>query len=241
MRQVITPLETSRAYWTCQLLGWGLYGSSQVYNAIATLPVPWERIVLEVTLLNVLAVALTQVLRVFRLREGWTKLSMRQLLPRSLVASVMMGSVLAGTDESPGESFLLEGRRFKTVRGMGYMLESLQIAWLGTVLGAIISLPLGFFGAKNVSSGLVSNIVRQILNAIRAFPELILAVAMQRFRIVERGLLPYVILSQTVPGPQGIANAADAAAAERVIPGPLQARRMPLEGMHFALAEGSGT
>ncbi len=33
--------------------------------------------------------------------------------------SVMMGSMLAGTDESPGESFLLEGRRFKTLRGMG--------------------------------------------------------------------------------------------------------------------------
>jgi IMP dehydrogenase len=33
--------------------------------------------------------------------------------------SVMMGSMFAGTDEAPGESFLLEGRRFKTVRGMG--------------------------------------------------------------------------------------------------------------------------
>ena len=31
----------------------------------------------------------------------------------------MMGSMLAGTDESPGESILLEGRRFKTIRGMG--------------------------------------------------------------------------------------------------------------------------
>src|SRR5688572_28449032 len=33
--------------------------------------------------------------------------------------SVMMGSMLAGTEESPGEAFLLEGRRFKLVRGMG--------------------------------------------------------------------------------------------------------------------------
>src|SRR5438093_308507 len=34
-------------------------------------------------------------------------------------SSVMMGSMLAGTGESPGEAFLLEGRRFKMVRGMG--------------------------------------------------------------------------------------------------------------------------
>jgi IMP dehydrogenase len=34
-------------------------------------------------------------------------------------SSVMMGSMLAGTEESPGESFLLEGRRFKVIRGMG--------------------------------------------------------------------------------------------------------------------------
>ena len=34
-------------------------------------------------------------------------------------SSVMVGSMLAGTDESPGESVLAEGRRFKTIRGMG--------------------------------------------------------------------------------------------------------------------------
>ena len=34
-------------------------------------------------------------------------------------SSVMMGSMLAGTDESPGESILAEGRRFKAIRGMG--------------------------------------------------------------------------------------------------------------------------
>ncbi|HLG04937.1 MAG TPA: IMP dehydrogenase [Gemmatimonadales bacterium] len=34
-------------------------------------------------------------------------------------ASVMMGSMLAGTEESPGESVLAEGRRYKLIRGMG--------------------------------------------------------------------------------------------------------------------------
>ncbi len=56
------------------------------------------------------------------------------------------------------------------------MLDSIWIAWVGTIIGAVVSLPIGFFGARNVSSGLVSNIVRQVLNAIRAFPELVLVI-----------------------------------------------------------------
>jgi phosphonate transport system permease protein len=57
------------------------------------------------------------------------------------------------------------------------MLQSIEIAWVGTIIGAVLSLPIGFFAAKNVSSGLVSNVIRQVLNGIRAFPELVLAVA----------------------------------------------------------------
>src|SRR5687767_15461366 len=34
-------------------------------------------------------------------------------------SSAMMGSMLAGTEESPGESVLAEGRRYKLIRGMG--------------------------------------------------------------------------------------------------------------------------
>jgi IMP dehydrogenase len=33
--------------------------------------------------------------------------------------SVMIGSLLAGTDESPGETILYQGRTFKSYRGMG--------------------------------------------------------------------------------------------------------------------------
>jgi IMP dehydrogenase len=45
-------------------------------------------------------------------------------LPKALAAgadSIMVGSLLAGTSESPGEEILREGRRFKGYRGMGSM------------------------------------------------------------------------------------------------------------------------
>jgi phosphonate transport system permease protein len=62
-------------------------------------------------------------------------------------------------------------------RAVPAMVQSLQMAWLGTIIGAALSLPLGFLAARNVSGGLVSNAVRLVLNGIRAFPEVILAIA----------------------------------------------------------------
>ena len=36
-------------------------------------------------------------------------------------SSVMIGSLVAGTEESPGETIIFNGRKFKTYRGMGSM------------------------------------------------------------------------------------------------------------------------
>jgi len=57
------------------------------------------------------------------------------------------------------------------------MWESIAIAWLGTVLATIVSIPMAFLAAENLAPRPVVFVVRQVFNVLRAIPELILAVA----------------------------------------------------------------
>jgi phosphonate transport system permease protein len=102
------------------------------------------------------------------------------------------------------------------------MIESLEIAWVGTVIGAVISLPLGFFGAKNVSSGLVSNVMRQVLNGIRAFPEIVLAIAVM---IPIAGLGPVAGALAIGVHSIGTLGKLTAEVIEGIDPGPVEAAR----------------
>tara|TARA_B100000959_G_C14966627_1_gene618018 strand:+ start:1413 stop:2267 length:855 start_codon:yes stop_codon:yes gene_type:complete len=56
------------------------------------------------------------------------------------------------------------------------VFESVYIAWIGTVIGAVVSLPLAFLAAMNVSPRWIRVPIRQIFNVVRAVPELIMAV-----------------------------------------------------------------
>jgi phosphonate transport system permease protein len=62
-------------------------------------------------------------------------------------------------------------------RAFDLMLESLYMAWIGTLIGAAISFPLAFLAAENVAPKPVVFATRQLLNGIRAIPELIFAIA----------------------------------------------------------------
>lgn len=63
-------------------------------------------------------------------------------------------------------------------RALPAIAESLWMAWVGTMIGAFFSFFLAFAAATNITPGWLANTIRQILNAIRAFPEIILAMVL---------------------------------------------------------------
>jgi phosphonate transport system permease protein len=63
-----------------------------------------------------------------------------------------------------------------TPKTLELILESLYVAWIGTIIGATLSFPLAFMAATNVAPRWLTLPVRSFLSAIRAFPELVLAI-----------------------------------------------------------------
>ena len=103
---------------------------------------------------------------------------------------IVVGWSLTGLDVTidrllgaPGDAWDIFRRMFPPAfreaseRGVvGKVFESVHIAWIGTLIGALFSLPLAFLAAGNVAPAWVRIPVRQLFNVIRAVPELILAV-----------------------------------------------------------------
>ncbi|PYZ99049.1 phosphonate ABC transporter, permease protein PhnE [Alteribacter lacisalsi] len=59
---------------------------------------------------------------------------------------------------------------------VGYMLETIAIAYAGLAVASILAIPVGFLAARNMTGGRLSYVGKAILNAIRAIPELIFAI-----------------------------------------------------------------
>ena len=58
------------------------------------------------------------------------------------------------------------------------MWDSIAMAWLGTLIAAVVAVPLALLAAENVAPGWVSFLMRQLFNLLRAVPELILVLAL---------------------------------------------------------------
>lgn len=85
--------------------------------------------------------------------------------------SVMAGNMFAGTDESPGETIIYDGRKFKSYRGMGSveaMAEGSKDRYFQDVEADIKKLvPEGIVG-RVPYKGTVSEIIYQLIGGLRA-------------------------------------------------------------------------
>lgn len=86
-------------------------------------------------------------------------------------SSVMAGSVLAGTEESPGDTIIYEGRKFKTYRGMG-SIDAMQQGskdryFQGNVDDVKKLVPEGIVG-RVPFKGSVEEVVQQFVGGLRA-------------------------------------------------------------------------
>jgi phosphonate transport system permease protein len=63
-------------------------------------------------------------------------------------------------------------------RALPKIMESLWIAWIGTIIGAFFSFFLAFAAATNIAPIWLATLIRQVLNAIRAVPELLVAMVL---------------------------------------------------------------
>lgn len=108
------------------------------------------------------------------------------------------------------------------------MWESISIAWLGTMIATVFAVPLAFLAAENLVGRPVAWVIRQVLNLLRAIPEVILALifipvfglspmagvlAIGVGSIGTLGKLFYEIIEGVKPGP---IEAADAVGATRL-------------------------
>ena len=85
-------------------------------------------------------------------------------------SSVMIGSMLAGTAESPGETFLFQGRSYKSYRGMGSvgaMARGSADRYFQQDVSALKLVPEGIEGQVPFK-GSAANVVHQLVGGIKA-------------------------------------------------------------------------
>ncbi|WP_159449249.1 phosphonate ABC transporter, permease protein PhnE [Demequina sp. NBRC 110055] len=102
------------------------------------------------------------------------------------------------------------------------MMESVYMAWVGTMIGAVISIPFGFLAARNVARPVTVQITRAFLNLIRAIPELVFAI------IIMLPVFGFGPVAGTVAlgvGAVGTLGKLTAEALEGIDPGPVEAAR----------------
>jgi phosphonate transport system permease protein len=144
-----------------------------------------------------------------------------------LVAVLHVDIAWARIPQLPAQLLRYAGQMFNppdwsvTGKAISAMIDSVQMAWVGTLIGAVLSLPLAFLAASNLSPRWLRLILRMVFNVIRAVPELVLAVII----LSVTGLTPFT--GALAIGIHSIGTLAKLTfeAVEGAEPGPMEAGR----------------
>lgn len=97
--------------------------------------------------------------------------------------------------------------------------QSVEMAWLGTVIGVVVSLPLGFFAASTVSPVWLRLPLRLVFAVLRAVPEVIIAIII----LSVTGLTPFTGALAIAVGSVGTLGKWEYEAIEGAPRGPIEA------------------
>jgi hypothetical protein len=136
-----TRLNAPANYWLSQLAGWGLYVVAEVTGATQVLHLPLGKSLLEITLLAVIGMALTHVLRGFLRRRGWPRVPLKTLvlpivtmalffsLPMAAITHTLSVAQLWGPDQVEIQSLHIAPGMTQWARGLILVLN-----WTGLFL-----------------------------------------------------------------------------------------------------------
>lgn len=163
--------------------------------------------------LTQLAVLLLIIICMVAIDARWDRLL--ELPGRSITyGQLMVGGVFQNPFVEPTLTYWGDALRL--------MVESLQIAWIGTIIGAAFSFPIAFLAASTVAPRWIVFLTRQFLNILRAVPELVLAIAIM---LPIFGLGPLAGALAIGVGSIGTLGKLTSEAIESAPPGPSEALR----------------
>jgi sensor histidine kinase YesM len=147
-----TQQKSQLLYWILQLTGWGVITLGRFIGGVSVLDLAWPRLLLELLLVNTVALVLSHWLRDYVRRNRWRALPIRKLAWRILVASFVCGAPIGIVTQftylsalMDPESFLREyapALQFQLALPFAIALEILNctflfIAWLTLYFTAI--------------------------------------------------------------------------------------------------------
>ncbi len=93
--EISNRMNRKKAYWISQIIGWSLYAIVNIIVSAAFDYFSWERVIVLLYLCFA-GLFLTHIFRDLVKKHGWLNLQLKKIIPRILVASIVMGIIMFG-------------------------------------------------------------------------------------------------------------------------------------------------